>query len=467
VNGAATAVLDERGCRKIHEAALTLLEEVGCAVLDPEALALLKANGARVDGERARFGEAVVERARSTAPARYTVAGRRPELDLHVGLGEPAVLASASGPPFALVDGEYRRGTLDDLTAAVRLAHLSPNIDVLGYSVEPTDVPEERRPRVVAHLHATSSDKNCRYTVTSLEELQVATDVLEILYGAEWHEQPRLWSVINTTSPLQFSADGAQIALRLARLGQPVLVAVCAMGGTTAPITLAGLLAVQHAELLVGLVLTQLANPGTPFLYGGTSSLSSMQSGALMIGAPAYWSLMEATVRLGHWLGVPVRAGGSVTDSHLPDAQAGIESALAMDTVLRTGAQYVLHAAGILSSFNCFSPEKFVIDDEVLSGIRVARRTIEVDDETLALDVVKAAGPGGTVLGHAHTRKHARDGARRTIMNRAPYETWRSQGGHDLADVAGARVAELLESYEPPDDLDPLVRRQLDAYCLG
>ncbi len=125
MNGAAQAVLDERGCRKIHEAALSLLEEVGCAILDPEALALLKANGAQVDGERARFGEALVERARSTAPARYTVAGRRPELDLHVGLGEPAVLASASGPPFVLSGGEYRTGTLADLTTAVRLAHLS------------------------------------------------------------------------------------------------------------------------------------------------------------------------------------------------------------------------------------------------------------------------------------------------------------------------------------------------------
>ncbi len=464
---ASQPVLDEQGCRTIHEAALRLLEEVGCVVLDPEALRLLAAAGVRVDGERARFGEALVERARSTAPARYTVAGRRPELDLHVGLGEPAVLASASGPPFVLADGVQRPGTLDDLVTAVRLAHLSPNIDVLGYSVEPTDVPEAARPRVVAHLHATASHKNARFTVTSLDELRVATDVLEILYGADWHDRPRLWSVINTTSPLQFSAEGAQVLLRLARLGQPVLVAVCAMGGTTAPITLAGLLTVQHAELLTGLVLTQLARAGTPFLYGGTSSLSSMQSGALMIGAPAYWTLMEATVRLGHWLGVPVRAGGSVTDAHLPDAQAGIESALAMDTVLRAGAQYVLHSAGILSSFNCFSPEKFVIDDEVVTGLRLARRPVEVDDETLALDVVAAAGPGGTVLGHGHTRRHARDGIGRTIMNRAPYQTWRSQGAAELASVARARVRELLESYEPPDDLDPAVRRQLDAYCLG
>ena len=463
----ARSALDESTCRQIHEAALRLLGDVGCDVLDAEALALLSAHGASVDGARARLGEELVERARATAPAGFTVAGRRPELDLRVALDAPPVLASASGPPFVLRGDEYVPGALDDLRTAIALAHLPPNIQVLGYSVEPNDVPEEVRPRMVAHAHATGSDKSARSTVTSLAELQVATDVQEILWGAAWHERPRIFSVINTTSPLQFSEDGAQVLLRLARLGQPVLVAVCAMGGTTAPITLAGLLAVQHAELLVGLVLTQLAAPGALFIYGGTSSLSSMQTGALMMGAPEYWALMEATVQLGHWLGVPVRAGGSITDAHLPDAQAGIESALAMETVMRMGAQYVLHSAGILSSFNCYSPVKFVIDDEVLSALRVAKQPIVVDDETLALDVVAAAGPGGTVLGQAHTRRHARDGRRPSIMNRLPYETWHGQGGDDLTTVATRRVAELLELYEPPDDLDPLVRRQLDEYCLG
>ena len=92
--------------------------------------------------------------------------------------------------------------------------------------------------------------------------------------------------------------------------------------------------------------------------------------------------LVEATVRLGHWLGVPVRAGGSLTDAHVPDAQAGIESALAIERVLRMDVQFVLHAAGILSSFNCFSPEKFVIDDEVLSALRTAQQPIVVDAQT-------------------------------------------------------------------------------------
>jgi len=445
---------------------MRLLETTGCDVLDSEALALLAAHGAAVDGARARFGEALVAKALATVPAGYTVAGRRPELDLRVALDAPPVLASASGPPFVFSGGEYRPGRFADLRTAVALAHLSPNIAVLGYSVEPTDIPDERRARVVAHAHAVGTDKASRFTVTTLDELHVATAVLEILHGAEWHAQPRLWSVVNTTSPLQFSADGAQVLLRLARLGQPVLVAVCAMGGTTAPLTLAGLLAVQHAELLAGLVLTQLARPGCPFLYGGTSSVSSMQTGALMTGAPEYWTLMEATAQLGHWLGVPVRAGGSVTDAHLPDAQAGIESALAVGTVLRMDAQYILHAAGILSSLNCYSPAKFVIDDEVLTALRVAQRPIVVDDETLALDVIAAAGPGGTVLHQAHTRRHARVGRRFSLMNRAPYETWRGLGGRDLAAAADQRVGELLEQYAPPDDLDPVVRRQLDAYCL-
>ena len=459
--------LDDEGCLRIHDAALRLLDGVGLVVLDPEALALLKAHGAGVEGECVRIGQGLVDDALATVPSGYTVAGRRPELDLRVALDAPPVLASASGPPFVLDGREQRPGTLADLRTAIALAHLSANIDVLGYSVEPTDVPDDVRARVVAHAHITGSDKANRFTVTNLPELQVATKVLEIVYGADWHERPRIWSIVNSTSPLQLSENACQAILRLARLGQPVCVAVCAMGGTPAPLTLAGILAVQHAELLAGLVLAQLARPGCPFLYGGTSSVSSMHSGALMIGAPEYWTLMEATVQLGHWLGVPVRAGGAVTDAHVPDAQAGIESALAMEAVLRMDVQYVLHAAGILSSFNCYSPEKFVIDDELLSALRSAKQPIVIDDETLALDVVGACGPGGSMLSQAHTRRHARGGHRTSIMNRDPYRTWEVLGGLDLAAAAAQRVAGSLAAYSPPDDLDPIVRRQLDAYCLG
>jgi trimethylamine--corrinoid protein Co-methyltransferase len=460
-------VIAPEGLEAIHEGALRLLAEVGCVLLEPEALALLSAHGAAVDGRRARIGEQLVAEALATAPAGYTVAGRRPELDLRVGPGADPVFASASGPAFVLDGAERRHGSLADVRSAVALTHLSANLAVYGLAIEARDVPEERRPQVIAHATATGSDKASRVDVTTADELRVALDVAEILYGSDWHDRPRLWTVINTTSPLQLSVEAGRARLRRARRGQPGCLSACAMAGTTAPLTLAGLLAVQHAELLTGLVLSQLARPGCPFLYGGTSSVSSMRSGALLMGAPEYWPLVEATVALGHRLGLPVRSGGALTDAHVPDAQAGAESALGLEAALRAGADFVLHAAGILSSFNCFSTAKFVVDDSLLGALRRAHRPIVVDDETLALDAVAAAGPGGTLLGQAHTRRHSRDAGRDLLMNRDPYETWRALGSRDLAARAEERVAELLGSYAAPDDLDALTRRQLEEYCLA
>lgn len=136
--------LDEQGCQRVHDAALRLLGDVGCVVLDPEALALLEAHGAVVEGEWVRFGGELAAKALATVPAGYTVVGRRPDLDLRVALDAPPVLASASGPSFVLDGGEQRPGRLADLRTAIALAHLSPNISVIGYSVEPTDVPPAR-----------------------------------------------------------------------------------------------------------------------------------------------------------------------------------------------------------------------------------------------------------------------------------------------------------------------------------
>ncbi|HMK93289.1 MAG TPA: trimethylamine methyltransferase family protein [Thermoleophilia bacterium] len=459
-------VIDTAGLARVHDAALRLLAEVGVVVLEPEALALLAAHGAAVEGQRVRLDERLVATALATAPASYTVAGRRAERDLAVGAGE-AVLAGASGPAFIIDRGGRRHGVLADVRDAVALTHQSANVDVYGQAIGALDVPDERRPQAVAYACTTGTDRGWRVDVTTELELQVACDVAEIVFGADWHDRPRLWIVINSTSPLQLSAEAGRALLRLARLGQPVCLAVCAMAGTTAPRTLAGVLAVQHAELLVGLVLSQVVRPGCPFLYGATSSLASMRTGALLMGVPEYWALTEAAVALGHSLGLPVRAGGALTDAHVPDAQAGAESALALEATLRTGADFVLHAAGILSSFNSFSPAKFVIDDELIGALRAARRPLVVDDESLAVDVLAAVGPGGTLLSHNHTRRHARANGPSALMNRETYEAWLAAGADDLAARAWRRVDELLAAYEPPDDLDAVTLRQLEAYCLG
>ena len=460
-------MIDPEGIESIHEAALRLLAEVGVVVFDTEAVDLLAANGCTVDGRRVRFQGSLVDDALNSAPRRYTVAGRRSERDLHIGAGEP-VLATASGPPF-IIDRDGRRGgTLADVRDAVALAHLATNVDVYAQPIPALDVPDEVRPRAHARAAVVGTDKVCRFDVTTAGELDVACDVAEIIFGAGWHERPRLVSVINTTSPLQLSADASRGLLRLAALGQPICLTVCAMGGATAPITLAGLLTLQHAELLAGLILTQLAHPGCPFLYGATSSLSSMRNGALMVGVPGYWALTAAAVALGHSLGLPVRAGGAITDAHVIDAQAGFESALGLEAALSANADFTLHAAGILSSFNAYSPAKFVVDDAIAGGLRAAHAPLVIDDETLALDVMAAVGPGGTFLDQRHTRRNLRARPElpgESIMSREPYETWQALGERDIGERARQRVDELLAAYEPPGDLDPVTLRQLEAYC--
>ena len=450
----------------VHAAALRLLAGTGLAVLDQDALDVFVAHGARADGRRVYITEQLVQQALQAAPAAFTLAGRSPARDLRFGYGD-LVIGSASGPAYVLDGANRREAKLDDLRRAIKLGHVSHYVDFHGVCVEPLDVPAEARARVALHARLLASDKPTEAWTSVPADVDVTVRVHEILFGAEWHQVPRALAIINTSSPLQLSAEAGQALVRLARLGQPLCVTPCIMGGTTGPMTLAGILALQHAETLAGLVLVQLAREGCPFLYGGTSSIASMKTGALLTGVPEFWVLTEATAQVAHWCGLPVRAGGAHTDAHVPDAQAGIEAALSLEASVRAGVDFILHAAGILSSFNCFSPEQFAIDDELLGVLDALGRRVAATPDQLATEVSEASGPGGNFLLAAHTKAHARDFERPTFFVREPVGAWSALGGRDLRAAAAERVASLLAGYEAPDDLDGIVRRQLDDYCLG
>ena len=450
----------------VHSAALRLLAGTGVAVFDQEARDVFAAHGARFDGRVVFIDDRLVQGALEAAPVSFTLVGRNPARDLRFGDGE-LVIGSATGPAHVL-DGDARReGTLADLTLAIKLGHVSRHIDFHGVCVEPLDVPEQARTRVAMHARLLASDKPTESWSAMPADVDVAVRVHEILFGSAWHELPRALAIVNTSSPLQLSAEACQTMVRFARLGQPLCVTPCVMGGTTGPMTLSGILAMQHAEALAGLVLVQLCRPGCPFLYGATSSISSMKTGALLMGVPEFWVLTEASAQMAHSCGLPLRAGGALTDAHVPDAQAGIESALSLEASVRAGVDFILQAAGILSSFNCFSAEQFVIDDELLGALAVRRQPVSAAADQLAVEVCESTGPGGNFLRAAHTKGHARDFERPSFFTREPAEGWRALGGTDLRAAAAERVVSALASYHAPDDLDPIVCRQLHEYCLG
>ena len=240
----------------------------------------------------------------------------------------------------------------------------------------------------------------------------------------------------------------------------------CVMGGTTGPATVAGLLVVQHAETLAGLVLSQLAAPGAPFIYGGLSSISSMQTGELMMGAPQFLTVVAATIGLADHLGLPCRAGGAITDAHALDFQAGAESALALGYAIELGADFILHGAGGMSSINAVSFEKMVVDDELVGILRSRPRSSggRRGDAGVGHDRRRSAPAAATSRRSTRGATAATTCAHRSSTAGHTTRGWR-RGPATRPRRPARGSPSCSASYEPPE-IDAVVRRQLERYCL-
>jgi trimethylamine--corrinoid protein Co-methyltransferase len=288
-------------------------------------------------------------------------------------------------------------------------------------------------------------------------------EMIDILFGGK-PDRPVTLGLINPLSPLGYGSEMLQALMAYARAQQPVIIATLIMAGSTGPITLAGVLAVQNAELLAGIVLAQLISPGLPCLYGSTSTNIDMRTGALAIGSPELSLCLSAHAQLARFYGLPSRGGGALTDASLTDPQAGYESMFSLLTTVNSGIDFVLHAGGIVSSYLAFSYEKFVMDDEVCGMLRQYLRGIEVDSETLAYEVIANVGPGGHFLGEDHTLERCRtEFWRPKLFDRSGLEAWWDGDRSDTTTRATQRWQDLLNGHEDPP-LDQMIVRQLQAY---
>jgi trimethylamine--corrinoid protein Co-methyltransferase len=207
-----------------------------------------------------------------------------------------------------------------------------------------------------------------------------------------------------------------------------------------------------------------LISPGTPVVFGSTSTNMDMRSGALAIGGPELSQMIVAHAQLARFYGLPSRSGGALTDASYPDAQAGFESMLSLMTALNSGIDFVLHAAGILSSYLAFSYEKLVLDDEMCGLVRRVHQGITVDEDTLAYDVIAKVGPGGNYLVDMHTVERCRtEFWHPALCDRSGVEVWMQDGRRDAVARARQQWQMLLSRHlDPP--LDATTARQLKAF---
>jgi trimethylamine--corrinoid protein Co-methyltransferase len=236
------------------------------------------------------------------------------------------------------------------------------------------------------------------------------------------------------------------------------------MAGSSGPISLAGLLAQQNAEILAGVCLTQLVKPGAPVIVGGTSAIMDMRTGSLAMGSPEVVRITSATIQMAKFYNLPARAGCSNTDAHTADAQAGFESAINLVTALRNGSNFVLHAAGILASYSAMSLEKFIIDEELCRMVIETLRPIEISEQSLDTDFIKQVGIGGDYLVQTKTLEQCRTAFfLPNLVNRKGYSGWQEDGHQRIDEKAAEVLADRLASYVKPD-MDPQIDKDLKAY---
>ncbi|MGA6927448.1 MAG: trimethylamine methyltransferase family protein [Desulfosarcina sp.] len=453
---------------RIHDASMALLSSVGVAFNEPEALEIFASNGFRVDGKTVYMTEAQVQQALASAPSTFTVTARNPEKSVALGEDDFVFVPGYGAPFVALPDGSQRHATMADYDNFCKLVQTSKSIDMNGFMmVEPSDVPPE-----TAHLDMMFSsivlcDKPFMGSPVSRQGARDCIEMASLLWGGKEKlaaAGPVSVSLINSLSPLQFSDEMAGSLIELARAGQGCVIASLIMAGSSGPVTLAGVLALQNAEILAGITLAQLVHPGVPVIYGSTSSAMDMRSGGLSIGCPELSMVVSATAQLARFYKLPSRGGGGLTDAHFADGQAAGESALALSTATRSGINFILHAAGILGSYIAMSFEKFLMDEEMCGVLRKLIKPIDFSDDAIDVEMIKTVGIGGQYLTQPKTFKLCRTEFYNTdFLNRQNYAAWRAAGSKRIDQAATDMLSQRLAAYEKPP-IDPDIETALTAY---
>jgi trimethylamine--corrinoid protein Co-methyltransferase len=307
------------------------------------------------------------------------------------------------------------------------------------------------------------SDKPLMGSALGKKKAREAITMASLLMGEDEIicDRPIVITLINTTSPLGYDNRMLESLMEHARYNQPTVIASLIMAGSTGPVTVAGTITLQNVEVLAGIVLAQMINPGTPVVYGSASTIVDMNTGDLAVGSPEYAKFIGATAQLARHYGVPCRGGGSITDSLLVDGQAGYESMMTFTASTNHGLDFTLHSAGLLKNYMAMSYEKFVLDEEILDMVNNYQKGLEVTEETVAKEAIQNVGHSGHYLKEPSTIEHMKDFRRPALSNRKGFES--EEGLKTTARRANERCEEILDDFEAPP-LDPEIDRKLQEY---
>lgn len=449
--------LTQSDVQQIHRAALQVLATIGLKSPTPIIRELALSKGcSEDDGGRLLLPSSLVEDVISGAARDFVLHGQSPEHDIEVRGGY--VHFATGGAAVKMLDshtGQYRDSTLVDLYDLARLVDTMPNIQWFARPVVATDIPDWRELDLnTVYAIAKGTKKHLGTSIVLDTHVAEIIELLDIMVGetGAFAKRPFL-SVHATTivSPLTFAEDSSDVATAAARAGMPILSQTGPMAGATAPAALAGSLVQTVAESLGALVAINLVKPGHPVIASGWPFVADLRTGSMSGGSGEQALLGAGQAQMMRHYKLPTGVPAGMSDAKLPDNQAGFEKALSVATAALSGPSFVYESAGMLASLLGCSLEAMVIDDEMISSIRRIMRGIEVNEDTLSVEVIAQAAKGeGHFLGSPQTLALMEtEYVYPRLSDRDSPDSWTEKGATDMWARAKEQVQGIMRTHYP------------------
>jgi trimethylamine--corrinoid protein Co-methyltransferase len=443
-------ILSDKQIEELHFAALQILERTGVAFECQEAIHLLGDAGADVSNpNRVRIPSYMVEQALRTAPKMITLYTRE---------GTPAiVLNGQTGSHFgsmpdcpSILDPYTRKRRtcyIEDIADTARLLDALPNMEWSYLATGHKTVPGAIADKISLLQFILNSSKPVIAEINDVSSLREMIDLCSIVAGGEeqLRKKPFFGGSSEPVSPLIQGKDAMEKSLLCAEKGIPNVVYGMPMIGATAPATFPGCMAVASAEVLSQLVVLQLKKPGAPVIFGSIPSIMDMKTTIFSYGAPEMSLMVGSLSDLCHYHKLPFFGTAGCTDAEMVDAQAGAEVTYQILISALTGADLV-HDVGLVYHATTISPELMVFVDEVIDMVKVLMGGVEINDETLPLDLIERLGPRSNYLTESHTMKYFRRFWVPRVFDRSFIK---KEGAKDCKELLNQRTLELLKTHKP------------------
>ena len=462
-------VISKTDMEWIHEASLKILAETGIVFHGEEALTICKNHGAKVNGKTVCFPKKLVRQVLESSPNTFRWKARNDEQSVTVGDPQEKLLLQPNGGPVFIQDLDHgrRTATIEDFANIIKLCQASDIVSLIGsFPVDPGDLnPDEK------HLHMMyeilkNTDKPLIGFETGGPQIRQTLDMVAIAMGQKdfLREHHCVGVAVCPLSPLSYEPSSCETIIEFAKQNQVIFFTAAIMAGFSGPISLFGTTILHNAEVLAGMTLAQLVNPGNPVVYSIGSTVANMQNGNFITGSPEMMLIHLAAMQMGlEYYRLPTRSMCGMTDSKIIDCQAGYETMQNLMAGILGGAHMIFECLGVLDAIMTTSYEKLMIDLEIISRVMRIQKGLDATDKEKALESIQKIGHESGYISHPDTLTNFRKRWQPTLSEWGTYEDWQASGSLDVAARANRQYKEILKKA-PQSLIDPEVDKALQAY---